>query len=263
MIAWFAKRAAPLAALALGAALSGCAYMTDFDEVSGVPLADLDLSGEAPDTIGLVGPDKVVISEGDTFTVTLDGDAEAGGALRFDLDGNDLTIARDSKVYDGSRSAIVRITMPPAANLEIAGSGSIEADTMASEAEIEIAGSGDISVASIAAERLSVEIAGSGTVTAAGSAKVLSVEIAGAGDVKLAELMADDVSVEIAGSGDVEVASNGTVDANIAGSGDVVVTGNATCSLQSAGSGSLSCRPTETAAADETDAAEGEEAAAE
>lgn len=237
------KGASALAALALGASLSGCAYINDWGEVEGVPLAELDMSGDAPSEITLAGPDKVMIAEGDTLTITLEGDDEAGDALRFDRDGNRLTIARDSKIYDGSRPAIVRMTMPAPGALGIAGSGTIEAASMASTAEIEIAGSGAITVDSIEADRLDVEIAGSGDVMAAGTASVLSIEIAGSGDVRLAELTADDVSVEIAGSGNVSLASNGKVDAEIAGSGDVVVVGSATCTVSTAGSGSLTCRP--------------------
>ncbi len=140
MAKWFARSAAPIAALVLSTTVSGCYFTGDWDEeVSGVPLAELDMSGDAPDTIRLRGPDKVVISEGDTLTITLDGNEDAGEALRFDRDDNRLSIARDKDVYDGSRTATVLISMPAPSNLEIAGSGNIEAATMASEAEIEIA----------------------------------------------------------------------------------------------------------------------------
>ena len=256
------KRAAPIAALALGAALSGCAYVNDWEDVRGVPLAELDTSGEAPTHISLAGPDKVVISEGDSLTITIEGNSDAGEALRFDRDGNRLSIARDRKVYDGSGSATVLMTMPAPGELSIAGSGRIESATLARTAELEIAGSGAISVESVEADRLEVEIAGSGDVLAAGTASVLSVEIAGSGDVRLGDLNADDVSVSIAGSGNVTVASNGTVDASIAGSGDVVVNGSATCSVSSAGSGSLTCRPNEQNAASATEDEESEEVAA-
>lgn len=253
LVRGLARCVAPVAALAMGAGLSGCAYMDGWDEVEGVPLAELDTSGEAPTEIMLAGPDKVVITEGDGLTITLEGNAQAGDALRFDREGDRLTIARDNSVYDRSDAAIVRITMPAPSELGIAGSGTIEAVSMASNAEIEIAGSGTISIERIEAESLSVEIAGSGDVAAAGSATTLSIEIAGSGDVRFAELTADDVTVEIAGSGDVELASNGTVSADIAGSGDVVVFGNATCSVSTAGSGSLTCRPAP-ATADATEA---------
>ena len=243
----FAKRVAPIAALALGTALSGCAFMVDYDDVEGVPLAELDMSGEAPNTIRLAGPDRVIIAEGEGLDITLEGDSEAGDALRFDRNGNRLTIARDRKIFDGRGSAIVRVTMPAPENLEIAGSGEIESATVASNAELEIAGAGSINVASVEAERLEVDIAGSGDIRAAGTADTLDVDIAGSGNVRLGELNAENVSVDIAGSGDVELASDGRVDAEIAGSGNVRVTGSATCSVETAGSGSLTCRPAETA----------------
>jgi hypothetical protein len=240
----FFKRIAPLAALAMGTALSGCNYVIDWEhEVTGVALAELDTSGSIPSQITLAGPDKIIISDGEELSITLDGDAEAGEALRFDLDGDELTIARDSKVYKGSKHAIVRITLPSPEALTVAGSGTIEAESMAGDAEIDIAGSGKINVSSLTAQRLSVDIAGAGDVTAAGTAERLSVGIAGSGDVDLKQLKAVNVSVEIAGSGDVEVASDGEVKADIAGSGDVTVIGSAKCSLNKAGSGSLTCNP--------------------
>lgn len=246
MIHWSARAAT---VLALGIAVSGCHYMNDWGEVQGVPLSELDMSGDAPSEIELAGPDRVVISDGDSLQITLEGDDEAGSALRFDREGNSLTIARDREVYRGDEHAIVLITMPSPSNLEIAGSGEISAASMASIAEIEIAGSGDVTVERIDAEKLTVEIAGSGSVEAAGQAEELEVEIAGSGDVNLAELQAQNVSVAIAGSGDVKVSSDGQVDASIAGSGDVVVIGSASCSVQSAGSGSVDCRPRDDVAA--------------
>lgn len=242
MLHAIARRAAPMAALALGAALSGCTFTNDWQEVEGVPLAEFDMAGEAPTRITLAGPDRLVITEGETLDITLEGDSQAGEALRFDRDGERLTIARDREIFDGSGEAIVRMSVPAPSYLAIAGSGSIEAASMARDATLEIAGSGSIDVTRIEAQSLDVEIAGSGDLRAAGITERLTVEIAGSGDVHLGKLMADDVSVEIAGSGDVDLASNGTVNAEIAGSGDITVTGSATCSLDSAGSGSLTCR---------------------
>lgn len=231
-----------LPALAMGTALSGCNVSWSGD-VSGVPLADLDMGGDAPSEIMLAGPDEVIIVEGDTFAITLEGDADAGEAMRFDRDEDSLTIARDSEVFDGSGKAIVRITMPAPRELGIAGSGKITSAVIGAEGEIEIAGSGDIEVQEVAAQSLSIEIVGSGDVKAAGRSKKLEIEIAGAGNVGLQNLKADEVTVEIAGSGDVELASDGTVDVSIAGSGDVTVFGNAKCNFESAGSGTVSCKP--------------------
>ncbi len=240
----FTRRAAPLVVLALGASLSGCAYIVgDWDEVDGVTIGDLDMSGDAPDTIELAGPDKVIITEGEGLTITLEGDEQASEALRFDRNGGELTIARDRSIFDGSGTALVRITMPAPKNLEIAGSGDIEAAALAKSAEVDIAGSGNVTVNTLEADDLEIDIAGSGTVSASGTAKELDISVAGNGDVKFADVMADTVSISIAGSGDVALSSNGSVSASIAGSGDVVVTGSASCTVSSAGSGSLTCRP--------------------
>lgn len=249
---WF-KRLAPIAALTLGTALSACSYSVDWGEVSGVSLAELDMSGDPPTDIQLAGPDSIEITEGAGLEITVEGDSEAGDALRFDRDGNRLTIARDNNVYDGNGKAIVRIMMPAPSTLGVAGSGDIRSAAMASSANVEIAGNGKINVDSLTAERLEVEIAGSGDVEAKGTAQNLSVEIAGSGNVDLTELLADDVEVEIAGSGDVVVASNGRVNAEIAGSGDVRVIGTASCTVDTAGSGSLTCSPAESDAASPAD----------
>jgi hypothetical protein len=238
---------APFIALGMGAALSGCAYMNDYGEVGGEPFAEFDPGDSAPTAIELAVPDRVVIVDGDGFDIALEGDREAGEALRFSRDGDTLTIARDSSIFDGSGRATVRLTMPSPRIFELAGSGTIDADSLAPSGDIEIAGSGRVTVDRIVADTLDVEIAGSGKVAGAGSAQRLTIEIAGSGDVDFTALTADDANIEIAGSGDVRLSSDGKVHAEIAGSGDVVVSGSADCSLESAGSGTLRCDNTRTA----------------
>ena len=249
MIKRIAKRAAPIAALAIGAGLSGCAYTGSWDTVEGVAFKDFTPSGTAPNAIGLAGPDEIVITQSDTFEITLDGDSRAGEALRFDRTGEQLNIARDSNVYNGGKTAIVRIAMPAPSELELAGSGKINSATMAPNAEVEIAGSGQIHIDELAAQEFEVEMAGSGKLRAAGAVERLSIEIAGSASVDMAGVMADNVDIDIAGSGEVDLASNGVVNADIAGSGEVTVTGSATCTVDAAGSGTLDCRPAEATAA--------------
>lgn len=253
MINRFAQRAATLAALAMGVGLSGCSFNIEWDEVDGVALSEFDQSGDAPTELSLAGPDEVVITEGETLSISLEGSSEAGNALRFDRRGDELRIARDNNVFGGSDKAIIRITMPAPSGLEIAGSGKINSAVMASEADIDIAGSGAVSIAEVDADRLDIDLAGSGTVAAAGSVERLTIEMAGSSVLSLGDLMADDVKINIAGSGNVDVASNGIVDAEIAGSGNIVVTGSATCTLDSAGSGTMTCRPAPEAAASESE----------
>ncbi len=241
MLTPFSKRIAPVAALMLGVGLSGCEVDINAGG-DGVPLAELEMTGATPDSLSIAGPDKVIITEGETLDITVEGDDEAVETLRFDLDGSDLSIYREDG-WDSGGSTTVRITMPAPRDINIGGSGDVETPVMADSASINIGGSGSVTVAEFDASRLDVNIGGSGTVNGAGSADRLEVRIGGNGNVNLNDLMAERAEVTIGGSGDVAFSSDGTVEATIAGSGDINVFGSAKCELNSVGSGDLNCAP--------------------
>ncbi len=231
--------AGPAALVLASMGLSGC--FTSLNEVPGVPLSEFDMSGSAPTEIALSGPDKVILTVGETLDITVEGGSGTED-LRFDLSDDDtLRIGREGDWLAGSQPATIRVTMPAPREISLAGSGSIDAPTLASEAEVDIAGSGTVSIAEIASQRLEISMAGSGDLKAAGKTDRLKVSIVGSGDIDLAALTADKVEISIAGSGDIALASDGVVTASIAGSGDIKVTGNAKCTLKSAGSGTLDC----------------------
>lgn len=236
----FTKPAASLTILALAASVAGCETQMEINGEKGVPLAEVELSGPSPSEVVLASGDNVIVTDGDTFTITVEGAGTE--SLRFVRDERTIGITREEG-WNGDQTATVRITMPPPSELVIAGAGSISADSLASEAEVTIGGSGTVTFGKAAAEKLGINIGGSGTVRGAGTAKVLEVNIGGNGDVELAGLKADTAEVSIGGNGDVEFASDGAVEANIAGSGDIKVTGNAKCTVNAFGSGKLTCTP--------------------
>ncbi len=238
------KGIAPVAAVALAAGLAGCDNVdVTINGNEGVPLSELDMSGDPPEAVAMMGPDTVIISEGDTLEIDVEGDSEAVDAVRFVLDDGTLGVLRENDGWKGKGQATIRVTMPAPRELDMAGSGRIESFGMADTAEINMAGSGTIAVAELAASSLEVNMAGSGSVSGAGSADQLEVSMLGSGGVKLDELKADRAEVSIAGSGDVAFASDGEVEANIAGSGNVRVIGRATCEVNAFGSGKVSCEP--------------------
>jgi hypothetical protein len=243
MLNRFFKRMAPLAALAMGATLAGCDRMEikiDGFETDGVPLSELDMSGDPPSSLAMLGPDTVIISEGDSLDIDVEGDDEAVDALRFTFENGMLGVMRDLEVSSKGK-ATVRVTMPAPEELSMAGSGRIESFAMAERAEVNIGGSGSIAIEEFAADRLDINIGGSGDVSGKGTAERLEINIGGSGKVRLDGLKADRADINIAGSGDVSFASDGTVEANIIGSGDVNVKGNAKCEVNALGSGSLNC----------------------
>lgn len=241
MINQFFRRMAPIAALALGTALSACnGSDITINGQKGVPLAELDKSSPAPTELVLSSGDDVILTEGENFDLTVEG--AATDSLRFVRDDEVIGITREDG-WSGRGKATIRITMPPPAEVVIAGSGTVRAQSLASTASINIGGSGTVEFATVAAEKLEVNIGGSGRVKGAGTAKRLEIAIGGSGDVDLAGLKADTAEVSIGGAGDVAFASDGSVEANIAGAGDVKVTGNAKCTVNAFGSGTLTCNP--------------------
>jgi hypothetical protein len=242
MLNKFIKGIAPAAIAILSLGLSGCNVDMNIGDMDGVPLAELDMSGDAPNELVLAGPDTVIISDGEELAIDVEGDDKAKEALRFSLDDGTLGISREKDTWDKGGSATIRVTMPSPKAMVLAGSGSIEAASLASDSSITIAGSGSASVASVEAETLELTVAGSGGLAITGTAKELEATIAGAGSAKMPDLKVETAEVTIAGSGDIAFASDGDVDANIVGSGNVTVTGSATCTVSSIGSGKVTCK---------------------
>lgn len=240
---------APLAGLALAAALSGCDAKIDFDGKDmrfngkeGKTLAELDLTGAPPSELALLGPDEVQVTLGDKLAITVDGDAAAQAAVRFVRDGDTLGIMRgrsDSAKADGH--AIVRITMPAPREVTMLGSGRIATPSMAANAKVVVAGSGEIDGGAASGDSLEVTIPGSGEFRTNGSVRSLELTVLGSGSAIMDALKVEKAKITMAGSGDAAFASDGEVEATIVGSGEVRVIGRARCKISAVGSGRLVC----------------------
>lgn len=237
------RRIAPPALVALIVMLAGCdGADVEINGKKGVPLAEVEIAGPPPSEIIVASGDTVIVTEGNTFAIKVEGaDTDS---LRFVRDSEVIAVTRENG-WSGGGSAVIRVTMPAPKTIVIGGSGTVKTPTLASTAEINIGGSGTVEFERVAAEKLGINIGGSGTVNGgSGTTKELEIAIGGSGKIKMPQLKADKAEVTIGGSGDVAFASDGTVEANIGGAGDVNVTGNAKCKLQSFGSGTLTCTPT-------------------
>ncbi len=243
-----------IALAAMGGMMAGCQNRGGeyrFKGTRGVPLSELDMSGDAPAAINLMGPDHVVVSEGADFTIALQGTEAAKDRMRFVLEDGTLSIMRQDIDWndDDGEVATVNVTMPAPEKIVIAGSGQLAASRLADEAEIVIAGSGSASILEIDSTSLDVSIAGSGRLTAGGKVRELDLSVAGSGTADMVGLEAEDAEINIAGSGKATFSSDGEVNANIMGSGNVTVRGSARCRVHSMGSGSLVCERREDEAA--------------
>lgn len=235
-------RMAPAALLLLGTALAGCdGSSMQINDQDGVPLSEIEIAGPPPSEIVLASGDTVIVKDGDTFAITVEGPNT--DSLRFVRDERTIGIMREEG-WDGPNNATIRITMPPPKTVVIAGAGTIQAQSLATESDVSIGGTGDITFGTIAAEKLGINIGGNGTIKGAGTVKSLEITIGGNGEVEMPGLKADKAEVTIGGAGDIAFASDGEVEATIAGAGDINVAGNAKCTVNAFGSGTLNCTPT-------------------
>ncbi|MEO6040747.1 MAG: DUF2807 domain-containing protein [Croceibacterium sp.] len=208
---------------------------------TGVPLAELDLTGPAPHAVALAGPGHVVVNVGDDFLIEVD-EGPGREDLRFALSDGRLGLS------GGDGGTRVRITLPAPLSLAVTGSGRMESAALAPDGEVSVAGSGRLEIGAVGGGRLAVHIAGSGRLTLDGRADTLELAIAGSGSCDGEGLMVHGATVNLAGSGDAIFACDGEVTASLLGSGNVIVRGSARCSVSSIGSGTLVCEraPAET-----------------
>lgn len=236
------KAVGPVVALAIAGSLAGCSEGdVRLNGKEGERLSDLDLSGEPPSEVILLGPDKVEIRDGERLSIEVEGSDEAKDRMRFVLDDGSFGILRDKSRWNDSDRATVIVTMPAAAKLTLAGSGQMSAASVSDRPEINVLGSGTLDLPSVAAARLEVNVAGSGTLNAAGSTDSLELNVMGSGSANMAALRAARANINVAGSGNATFASDGEVNANIMGSGNVTVKGRARCKVKTMGSGHLVC----------------------
>lgn len=246
MIDKFLRVLAPVAAIAITGALagsvSGCKGNFSINGLDGgVPLDELDMSGDAPDSVTLAAPVQLVLKTGKDLKISTKGDDDVIERLRFSLNDGMLAVGMDDGNWSSDGKTTVNVTMPAPSTITVAGSGSVKAAAMAKTAELNIMASGSTDIAKIAADTLDVNIMGSGSVTGAGKADTLELNIMGSGGAEMPDLTTDKAEVTVAGSGSTAFASDGKVKANIMGSGNVRVIGRADCTVSSMGSGSLKC----------------------
>ena len=175
------------------------------------------------DKLGVALNAKVILTQGNTQSVTITGQQNIIDIIEKDVNGRswDIGFPNKYKVKNYDRLTI-KITMPSFRALGIAGSGEIETNgnfNRLGNVNMSIAGSGDISVS--------------------GSAEDIQLEISGSGSIDVAGLTSTDCQVGISGSGDCQVNVGGKLDVSIAGSGSVRYKGSPSVSSSIAGSGSV------------------------
>jgi hypothetical protein len=195
--------------------------------------------------IATVGPQDVVVTRGDPYSIRSEGSPEALALLEVAVEDGELVI-RPKRRFGGNwgrlEGATFYVTVPRLERIAMAGSGDISIDRVESDSFLgDIAGSGQLAIADMKVDRADFSIGGQGNVSAAGIARETRVSIGGSGEVEAAGLRSEIARVSIGGVGDVELTVNDEADISIAGRGDVEITGPARCSVSKFGVGDVRC----------------------
>ncbi|RXK57826.1 DUF2807 domain-containing protein [Lacibacter luteus] len=190
------------------------------------------------------GSFDVYLTQGDNFEIKITGDENLLRYVETKVENGVLRIhTRKGVNIRPTEDMKVHITAPRFAEVSLAGSGKIVAETnLTSDSKIKfsIAGSGDILMKEVNAPQVAVNIAGSGKAEAAGATRDIDIDVAGSGDVIMKNLKAENAKVEIAGSGNVWLYASLKLDVRVAGGGDIHYYGNPTdIKSKLAGSGNL------------------------
>lgn len=239
--------------LALLAGPGGAAAATDSRSVA------------AFDRIAFSVPGELVLVQGKTPQVTLEGQAEDLQRISVSVKDGQLDLSWEGSSWfgrDGTPDDRIRVTAttPALSGLEVSGSGRVGGGTWAAEAfvveldgsgdirfdalagaelHLGLAGSGSIHIGEVDAPEVRVELMGSGDVELKGSVTRLDVQLMGSGDVLARDLEGAEVTVQLMGSGGVQVWAAERLNARVVGSGDVRYRGSPVVERQELGSGAV------------------------
>lgn len=172
--------------------------------------------------IAVLGSADVVVVVDGSESLTVEAEDNIMPLLRIEVRNGRLELGSESSI---SPTTKIRYTIS-AARLDA----------------VSVSGSGDITAIGIDADSFDVEIDGSGRIEAAGTAGTLSVEISGSGNYVGEDLVASVGTVRVSGSGDAVVNITDELDADVSGSGDIEYIGEPNITSSISGSGDISQR---------------------
>lgn len=203
---------------------------------------------------------SVYITQGDTYSCTINAQQNIADNILFRQNGGRLTIYNNRCVRNYS-PVIINITLPVLNYVDISGSGSVNTSGKFSTQyfETNISGSGNLSVNdSIIAQDFtskisgsgdmyilgafsnsSVKISGSGSIILSGKSNYNNITISGSGKVRAFSLLTNTTTVNTSGSGDSDVNVTNTLDVTISGSGNVRYKGYPAVTAHISGSGDV------------------------
>ena len=196
------------------------------------------------------GVGKVIVTQGETESLTIETDDNLMEYIKTEVRGNTLEIGftKDtsfspgggSKILEPTDGFIFRVSVVDLYALSVSGAAKFEVKKLKTDQlAIKLSGAGDVKVDDLNATQLDVVISGAGNVDLTGKAEVQEIKLSGFGRYQADDLESQEAVVTISGAGGAEVWVTEILDVTISGAGDVKYYGNPSITPEITGVGRI------------------------
>jgi len=184
---------------------------------------------------------NVTITHDSLYSVRVEADENLMESINTSVRGDNLIIERDKdRCINKGSDILIDIHMPDLDNIELTGSGNIDAyDFTSSQFAITNSGSGDIDIRNLISNNVNFVVTGSGSITAQGKAEKANYLLSGSGEINAYDLPVNECYVTSSGSGDINCNVINQLVVTLSGSGDVIYSGSPVVTKTDHGSGDV------------------------
>ena len=178
-------------------------------------------------SLGISG--KLIITQGNSNSLTLEGDEDDLKKIETYVKGGRLKIRKEDNSWFGDNmdDVIIKVTLVNFTGASVSGSGKItnSNNLKGNDVSLNVSGSGKIELY-VESQTMETHISGSGRIYLEGKASTNDLHISGSGNINAEEFNTNKLEAHISGSGSAKVKVKDEIDAHISGSGSIRYYGN-------------------------------------
>jgi hypothetical protein len=188
---------------------------------------------------------KIMLSQGDTDSVTIEADSEVRARIHAEVKDSVLWITQDTDWKDWTGFRLIdkgmttfHIVMKDIKSVAISGVANIDCASVKSDVlGLTLSGPGTITFGSVKADTINVEISGVGSIDIAGTCTDQNITLSGAGNYQGSRMESARTIIKLSGVGNAKVWANESLDATLSGAGGIEFYGAAKVNQKVSGLG--------------------------
>jgi hypothetical protein len=172
------------------------------------------------------GHGDLEVTVGREFSVVVETTAKALSSVETEVHGEELRIRRERRARRAPLRVEITMPVMASLELNGSAEARVLGPVHAPKFAVRIEGSGSASIAELNVDAFDIDLEGSGRIDAAGAADRLDLETEGSATMQLAKLEVKDASITIEGSGEADLHVSSSLSGRIDGSGEIRLTGS-------------------------------------